>query len=80
MTPARGLRPEASVSFPSEVVSEAAVQELIDVWREALSGLVRLVEGVDVASAPDTGAPIRFDLDRLYFFGHSQGAITGALS
>jgi non-ribosomal peptide synthase protein (TIGR01720 family) len=39
-----GMCLQASVSFPSEVVSEAAVQELIDVWREALSGLVRLVE------------------------------------
>lgn len=41
--------------------------------------LVRLVEAVNVAAAPDTGAPIRFDPDKIYFFGHSQGGITGAL-
>jgi len=49
-------------------------QEAIDNY-----GLVRLVEAVDVAAAPDTGAPIRFDPDRIYYYGHSQGGITGAL-
>ncbi len=49
-------------------------QEAIDNYQ-----LMRLVAAVNVASAPDTGAPIQFDPDRVYFFGHSQGAITGAL-
>ena len=41
--------------------------------------LLRLVQGFNEASAPTTNQPIRFDLDRLYFKGHSQGGITGAL-
>jgi predicted esterase len=49
-------------------------QEAIDNF-----GLVRLAEVVNVAAAPETGAPIRFDSSRIYFFGHSQGGITGAL-
>ncbi len=49
-------------------------QEAIDNF-----GLVRLVESVNVANAPDTGAPIRFDSNRIYYFGHSQGGITGAI-
>ena len=42
-----------------------------------LRQLVRLVERTDVRSAPRTGAPIRFDRDRIYFKGHSQGSQTG---
>jgi predicted esterase len=49
-------------------------QEAIDNFQ-----LVRLAQAVDVAQAPGTGRPIAFDPDHLYFFGHSQGAITGAL-
>lgn len=39
--------------------------------------LLRLVEAMDVASAPESGAPIRFDPDQIHFFGHSQGGLTG---
>lgn len=49
-------------------------QEAIDNFE-----LVRLVEVVNVANGPDTGAPIRFDSDKIYYFGHSQGGITGAI-
>jgi predicted esterase len=49
-------------------------QEAIDNFQ-----LVRLAQSVDVAAAPETGEPIRFDPDGITFFGHSQGAITGAL-
>ncbi len=41
--------------------------------------LVRLIHAVDVGAAPTTGLPIRFDASKLYFFGHSQGSLTGAL-
>ncbi len=41
--------------------------------------LLRLVKSIDVAAAPTTGAPIKFDPSRVYFIGHSQGALTGAL-
>jgi predicted esterase len=49
-------------------------QEAIDNFQ-----LVRLAQSVDVAVAPETGDPIRFDPEGISFFGHSQGAITGAL-
>jgi predicted esterase len=39
--------------------------------------LLRLVEAMHVDSGPDTGAPIHFDPERIYFFGHSQGGLTG---
>ncbi len=39
--------------------------------------LLRLVEAMDTASAPETGAPIRFDPEQIHFFGHSQGGLTG---
>ncbi len=39
--------------------------------------LVRFVEHFDLASAPQTDNPIRFDPDRIYFMGHSQGGLTG---
>jgi hypothetical protein len=32
-----------------------------------------------IPSAPGTGAMIKFDPDRVYFFGHSQGSQTGPL-
>jgi hypothetical protein len=41
--------------------------------------LLRLVEGFNVASAPMTNEPIKFDPDRIYFKGHSQGGLTGPL-
>lgn len=41
--------------------------------------LVRLVQSIDVASAPATGARIKFDPKRIYFKGHSQGGVTGPL-
>ena len=41
--------------------------------------LLRLVKAIDVAAAPSTSAPIRFDPDRIYFKGHSQGGLTGPL-
>ena len=36
--------------------------------------LVRLVEGMDVQA---DGIRVRFDPDRIFFFGHSQGSLTG---
>jgi predicted esterase len=41
--------------------------------------LLRLVRAIDVASAPTTGQRIKFDPDRIYFKGHSQGSLTGPL-
>jgi len=38
--------------------------------------VVRLVEGLAYRD-PAGGAPIRFDPDRIFFFGHSQGGLTG---
>lgn len=49
-------------------------QEAIDNFQ-----LLRLAQGVDLAAAPETGDPLRFDPERVYYFGHSQGGITGAL-
>lgn len=39
--------------------------------------LLRFVRNLDIASAPATGAPIRFDPSRILFMGHSQGGLTG---
>jgi hypothetical protein len=41
--------------------------------------LIRMVEGFNVAMAPMTGQPIKFDKTRIYFKGHSQGGLTGPL-
>ncbi len=41
--------------------------------------LVRFVEGFSTDTAPTTGQPIKFDKDRIYFKGHSQGGLTGPL-
>lgn len=41
--------------------------------------LLRLVEGINVASAPTTGAPIKFDTAHIYFKGHSEGSSVGPL-
>ena len=41
--------------------------------------LLRLVEAINIAAAPMTGAPIKFDPSRIYFKGHSQGGQTGPL-
>lgn len=41
--------------------------------------LLRLVETMQVASAPQTGQPIKFDPSKIYFVGHSQGGLTGPL-
>ena len=40
---------------------------------------MRLIHAVDVASAPTTGAHLKFDPSRIYFKGHSQGGLTGPL-
>ncbi|MDY0002006.1 MAG: hypothetical protein RBU30_11970 [Polyangia bacterium] len=39
--------------------------------------LLRFVEAMDLPSAPGTGAPLRFDPQRIIFYGHSQGSLTG---
>lgn len=39
--------------------------------------LVRLVLGFDYTDPDPGGRSIRFDPDRIYFFGHSQGGLTG---
>ncbi len=42
--------------------------------------VVRLVQGFELVEAPadpDPGRTITFDPDRIYFFGHSQGGLTG---
>lgn len=41
--------------------------------------LLRLIESFAVDKAPTTGRPIRFDKNRIYFAGHSQGGLTGPL-
>ena len=41
--------------------------------------LLRLVKAIDVPAAPTTGQRIKFDPDRIYFKGHSQGGLTGPL-
>jgi hypothetical protein len=41
--------------------------------------LLRLVKNVDIAAAPVTGVPIKFDPAHIYFEGHSQGSETGPL-
>jgi hypothetical protein len=41
--------------------------------------VLRLVKAINVASAPTTGVPIKFDPTKIYFKGHSQGSLTGAL-
>lgn len=41
--------------------------------------LLRLVEDMNVAKAPVTSRPLRFDKKRIYFMGHSQGGLTGPL-
>jgi len=40
--------------------------------------LVRLLKQIDMdAATSPTGAPLKLDLSRIYFFGHSQGTIEG---
>jgi predicted esterase len=41
--------------------------------------LIRLVQTIDVAAAPETGQRIKFDPSKIYYFGHSQGSLTGGL-
>lgn len=41
--------------------------------------LLRLIENFAIDKAPTTGRPIRFDKNRIYFVGHSQGGLTGPL-
>jgi hypothetical protein len=41
--------------------------------------LLRLVKVINVAAAPTTNAPIKFDTSKIYFKGHSQGGQTGPL-
>ena len=41
--------------------------------------LLRFVDGFSERAAPKTGQPIRFDGNRIYFKGHSQGGLTGPL-
>ncbi len=41
--------------------------------------LVRLIKRFHVPSAPVTGSEIRFDTNKIYFVGHSQGGLTGPL-
>lgn len=41
--------------------------------------LLRLSKNIDVAAAPSTNAPIKFDPAHIYFKGHSQGGLTGPL-
>jgi hypothetical protein len=41
--------------------------------------VVRLIHAIDVAAAPTTGKPIKLDVDRIYFKGHSQGGLQGPL-
>ncbi|HEY2749274.1 MAG TPA: hypothetical protein VGL86_31870 [Polyangia bacterium] len=41
--------------------------------------VVRLIHVVDIPAAPSTGNPIKFDVNRIYFKGHSQGGLTGPL-
>ena len=80
------------VHGPRAAGSTAMVEELFYNFGNPLAGrdnsrqeaidnfqLVRLVSAIDVAAAPETGSPIKFDPDRIYYLGHSQGGITGAL-
>lgn len=49
------------------------LQSAADHWQ-----LVRLVQELDLAGEDSpTGEAIRFDLDNVYYLGHSQGALTG---
>jgi len=41
--------------------------------------LLRLVESIDLPALPDGTAPLKLDTSRVYFFGHSEGSLTGAL-
>jgi predicted esterase len=49
-------------------------QSAIDVVQQA-----RLVSGLEVPNTILAGGPIRFDAERVYFYGHSQGGINGPL-
>jgi predicted esterase len=39
--------------------------------------LLRLVKAINVATAPMTNQPIKFDATKIYFKGHSEGGLTG---
>jgi hypothetical protein len=41
--------------------------------------VLRLVKSINVAQAPTTAVPIKFDPTRILFKGHSQGGLTGPL-
>jgi hypothetical protein len=41
--------------------------------------VVRLLHTIDIAAAPGTGQPIKFDTSKIYFKGHSQGGLQGPL-
>lgn len=41
--------------------------------------VLRLVKTINVAAAPTVEIPIRFDPTKIYYFGHSQGSLTGGL-
>lgn len=51
------------------------VQEAADLWT-----LTRLLGALQLsASTSPTGEPVRFDMSRLYFLGHSQGGTVGPM-
>ncbi|MCB9681915.1 MAG: hypothetical protein H6733_10625 [Alphaproteobacteria bacterium] len=49
-----------------------ALQEAADLW-----SMVRVLQDLDLdETASPTGSALRFDLDHVYYVGHSQGAVT----
>lgn len=79
--PRRGLSTESPEMLFFNVVNPAAargnvLQGAVDGWQA-----VRLLLATDLdETASPTGAALRFDPARLYYYGHSQGATHGALT
>lgn len=81
--PVHGLRRPADVDPTLLFFNIQNVLALRDNVRQGAADLLvleRVVEALDVSAADSpTGEGIRFDPARIFFMGHSQGALTGAL-
>ena len=80
--PLHGPRAPADTNVDFATFNFQNILAMKDNFRQGAAddfSLLRLVKNIDIAAAPSTGRPIKFDPARIYFKGHSQGGLTGPL-